>query len=115
MKSTKSKTGSDANQNTAKKKTASKPAKKPAAKKTRNETSELKVLRDEVASLKEANRQVSENFGKLLEEVTNFQIKKNAALGQILKGIYLLGIMPDEIHAKCAAMFKRSPDMNRRG
>lgn len=69
---------------------------------------ELAALKDETARLKADNAQFMEKFGKMVEENANFRIKANAMLGQILKGLYLIGFGPDDIMAKCQQMFRKN-------
>lgn len=87
---------------TAKPKTA-----KPKVRSTVLQT-ELDSLRKETAALRESLKESAEKMGKLLEENANFRIKADAMLGQILKGLYLIGIDPDTIQRKCAQMFRKA-------
>ena len=68
---------------------------------------ELETLKKRFSELQEGNVRLSEQYGKMLETVTNLRIKTNAMLGQILKGLYLIGITPDDIVAKCNQMFRK--------
>ena len=72
-----------------------------------NVEKELAALKEETEKLREENLRLTEQFGKMLEEHTNIKLKANAMLGQILKGLYILGIGPDEIQAKCQQMFRK--------
>jgi len=69
---------------------------------------EIKSLKEETAALHEENRKEAERLGKLLEENANFRIKADAMLGQLLKGLYILGITPDYIQSKCSQMFRKA-------
>ncbi len=68
---------------------------------------ELAALKEETARLQEENAKFAEQYGKMLETSANIKFKANAMLGQVLKGLYLLGIGPDEIVAKCNQMFRK--------
>ena len=68
---------------------------------------ELAALKEETARLKADNARFMEQYGKMMEENANFRIKANAMLGQILKGLYLLGFGPEDILAKCQQMFRK--------
>ena len=46
-------------------------------------------------------------YGKLLEQYTNMNIKINTMLGQIIKGLFILGIDPDILMQKCNQMFTK--------
>lgn len=46
-------------------------------------------------------------YGKLFEQFTNFRLKINTMLGQILKGLFIVGIDPDVIMNKCKQMFQK--------
>ena len=68
---------------------------------------ELAALKDETARLKADNAQFMEKYGKMMEENANFRLKANAMLGQVLKGLYLIGFGPEDIQAKCQQMFRK--------
>lgn len=68
---------------------------------------ELESLKKTVVELQEENVRLAEQYGKMLETSTNLRIKANAMLGQILKGLYLMGITPDDIVVKCNQMFRK--------
>lgn len=80
---------------------------KPKAVRSTEIEKELEALKKSTAELHEENVRMAEQYGKLLEFSTNMKIKANAMLGQVLKGLYLLGIGPDEIIAKCNQMFRK--------
>lgn len=98
-----------ANASEPKPKTTRKPrATKPKAVRPTEIEKELDSLRKETAALRESSKESAEKMGKLLEENANFRIKADAMLGQILKGLYLIGIDPDTIQRKCAQMFRKA-------
>ena len=66
---------------------------------------ELSALKEETASLQAENARLAEQYGQMLEVSTNIKFKANAMLGQILKALYIMGIGPDDILAKCQQMF----------
>lgn len=68
---------------------------------------ELAALKEETAILHEENAKLAEQYGKMLETSTNIKFRANAMLGQILKALYIMGIGPDEIQAKCQQMFRK--------
>lgn len=68
---------------------------------------ELESLKKTVVELQKENVRIAELYGKMHETSTNLRIKANAMLGQILKGLYLMGITPDDIVAKCNQMFRK--------
>ena len=68
---------------------------------------ELAALKEETASLQAENARLVEQYGQMLEESTNIKFKANAMLGQILKALYIMGIGPDDILAKCQQMFMK--------
>lgn len=47
------------------------------------------------------------DYGKMVETVTNLRIKIDVMLGQIIKGLYIVGITPDMIIGKCQQMFNK--------
>ena len=82
-------------------------ATKPKVKRTPEAEALLKSLTEETAALRKENNESAEKIGKLLESNANFRIKADAMLGQILKGLYLIGISPDDIQRKCSQMFRK--------
>ncbi|MBO6031871.1 MAG: hypothetical protein J6Q22_10560 [Prevotella sp.] len=68
---------------------------------------ELAALKEETASLQAENARLVEQYGQMLEVSTNIKFKANAMLGQILKALYIMGIGPDDILAKCQQMFMK--------
>ena len=87
---------------------ATKPrATKPKEKRAPEAEALLKSLTEETAALRKKNNDAAEKIGKLLEENANFRMKADAMLGQILKGLYLMGIDPDVIQRKCQQMFRK--------
>jgi hypothetical protein len=68
---------------------------------------ELAALKEETASLQAENARIVEKYGQMLEVSTNIKFKANAMLGQILKALYIMGIGPDDILAKCQQMFRK--------
>ena len=80
----------------------------PKEKRTPEAEALLKSLNEETAALRKENTEAAERIGKLLEENMNFRIKADAMLGQILKGLYLMGIDPDVIQRKCQQMFRKA-------
>ena len=92
----------------AKPKTAKKPTKaKTKAVRSPDLAKELDALKEETARLRAENAKFMEQYGKMMEGNANFRIKANAMLGQILKGLYLLGFGPEDIQAKCQQMFRK--------
>lgn len=64
-------------------------------------------LRKRIAEL-EAQRDAALNdFGHALESNSNMTIKLDAMLGQLLKALFIVGIGPDELMAKCQQMFQK--------
>lgn len=88
----------------AKPKTTKAPVKKRASKTLPKEDS-LPSLKGEIETLEKAYLQTQEDYGKLLEQYTNLRLKLNTMLGQILKALFIVGIGPDELTAKCGEMF----------
>lgn len=89
-------------------KTTKKPrATKPKAIRSAEAEKEIAALKEETEKLRAENLRMAEQFGKMLEENANFRLKANAMLGQVLKGLYLIGIAPDDIQAKCQQMFRK--------
>ena len=80
---------------------------KPKAIRSPEVEKELAALKEETARLRAENQRMAEQFGKMFEENTNFRFKANAMLGQVLKWLYLIGIGPDVIQAKCQQMFRK--------
>ena len=80
---------------------------KPKAIRSPEVEKELSALKEETARLREENAKFAEQYGKMLETSTNIRIKANAMLGQILKALYIIGIGPDDIQAKCQQMFRK--------
>ena len=64
-------------------------------------------LLNKIAQLDEQVNASADEQGKLIEALTNNRIKLDAMLGQILKGLYLVGIDPDMIMKKCQQMFQK--------
>lgn len=86
------------------------PRKKHAARKTERGSHKTKVVHRgkdiELLSLKQAYGETLGKYGKLLEEQINSNRLKDKALGQFLMGLYLLGLGPDKVLAKCQQMFE---------
>ena len=81
-------------------------AKKVSSQKTKPNR-EVTALKRKVGRLQKENMHLAEQIGKCLEETTNIRIKADVMLGQILKALYIMGIGPDEILAKCQQMFMK--------
>lgn len=64
-------------------------------------------LKKRIAELEEQVKQSTDEYGKMVETMTNLRIQKDAMLGQVLKGLYLIGIDPDIIMHKCQQMFQK--------
>lgn len=95
-----------ATKKTTKKTTVNAPAKK-VAKASAKKRDSTAAFQKRIAELEEQVKAISEEKGKLLEIFTNLRIKQDAMLGQILKGLYLVGIDPDVIGRKCSQMFSK--------
>lgn len=97
---TENKTEATANKKrTTTKKTATK---KPTAK-VKPKTTKKAVAN---LTLDAAFEEVSNQYGEMLSALTNTKIKLDVMLGQILKGLYIVGITPDKIIKKCEQMFQ---------
>ena len=94
--STKAKT---AKTKTAKPKTAKSPAKK------RVTTVDLEKR---IAELENQKNDALTKYGSMLEATSNMQLKLDAMLGQMLKALFIVGIGPDELMAKCQQMFRKN-------
>ena len=95
-----------ATKKTTKKTTVKAPAKK-VAKAPAKKRDSTAAFQKRIAELEERVKAISEEKGKLLEILTNLRLKQDAMLGQILKGLYLVGIDPDVISRKCSQMFSK--------
>lgn len=60
-----------------------------------------------IANLQKRLNDALSDYGTLLESMTNLRIKIDVMLGQFLKGLYVIGITPDMIMAKCQQMFRK--------
>lgn len=60
-----------------------------------------------IANLQKRLNDALSDYGTLLELMTNLRIKIDVMLGQFLKGLYVIGITPDMIMAKCQQMFRK--------
>ena len=94
--------------------------KKATTKKTTTKTSAAKTvktsakkrestiaLKKRIAELEGLVKASGEEQGKMLEAITNLRLKQDAMLGQILKGLFIVGIDPDVIARKCSQMFRK--------
>ena len=84
-----------------------KPSKRSSAKKAIKGTEGVAALEKRIAELESQTAKTNEAYGEMLAACTNFAIQKDAMLGQILKALYIIGIGPDQIQAKCQQMFQK--------
>lgn len=68
---------------------------------------ELDAIKEECAKLHEENLKDGKKIGTIMAENAQFRLQADAMLGQILKGLYLLGFGPEDIQAKCQQMFMK--------
>ena len=64
-------------------------------------------LKKKIAELEESNSQAIESYGKLKADFYNMQLKHDAMLGLMLRALFVIGIGPDELMAKCSQMFRK--------
>ncbi len=76
---------------------------------TRTTIGELKKT---VSQLEDQLKTSTEAYGKVLEELSNYRIKLDVMLGQMLKALFIIGIGPDELSRKCSQMFSRVESRN---
>lgn len=88
-------------------KTTQSPSKPKTAKAPTKKRENVASLKKKIAELEEQNAKALYNYGKMLEQTANMQLKLNAMLGQMLQALFIVGIGPDELNAKCAQMFRR--------
>ena len=60
-----------------------------------------------IANLQKRLNDALADYGTLLELMTNLRLKIDVMLGQFLKGLYVIGITPDDIVQKCQQMFRK--------
>lgn len=60
-----------------------------------------------IANLQKRLNDALADYGTLLEAMTNLRLKIDVMLGQFLKGLYVIGITPDDIVQKCQQMFRK--------
>ena len=92
----------------AKKTTTAKTEKEKPTKTPAKKRESAAALKKRIAELEEQIKQAAEEQGKMLELFTNTRIKLNAMLGQMLKALFIVGIGPDELMAKCQQMFRKN-------
>ena len=95
---------------TTTKKTTKKPTKAVQPKSVKSPAKKRETMADlkkKIAELEVQRDKALENYGKMLEVSTNMSLKINVMLGQMLKALFIIGIGPDELHAKCEQMFRK--------
>ena len=60
-----------------------------------------------IANLQKRLNDALADYGTLLEAMNNLRLKIDVMLGQFLKGLYVIGITPDDIVQKCQQMFRK--------
>ena len=80
----------------------------PVKKGTKTNSRETLVeLKKKISEIEDQMRSSTEEYGKLLEYVSNNRIKLDVMLGQIIKALFIVGIGPEEIARKCSQMFSK--------
>lgn len=77
--------------------------KKPTAKKRLS----TDMLKKRIIELEGQLLESRNEYGKMLEQYTNMNLKIDTMLGQILKGLFVVGIDPEVLTKKCGQMFQR--------
>ena len=62
-------------------------------------------LKKQIENLKNQLNKTTEDYGNMLAAWVNMKVKMDTMLGEVLKGLFAIGIGPDELKAKCGQMF----------
>lgn len=92
----------------AKKPTIQKATKKTVGSIPKNPKSQVDALLIENDNLKTQLEMYQNKYGELLAYTANMKMKLDVLLGQIIKGLYVMGITPDDIMKKCSQMFEKA-------
>ena len=65
------------------------------------------VLKKRILELEGQLATTQAEYGKLIEQITNQRLKLDAALGQFLKGLYIIDLAPEPVIQKCNQMFRK--------
>ena len=92
----------------AKKTTNQKATKKTVGSIPKKSKSQVDALLIENDNLKTQVAMYQNMYGELVASSTNIKMKLDILLGQILKGLYVMGITPEDILKKCSQMFEKA-------
>jgi hypothetical protein len=92
----------------AKKTTIKKGTKKTAVSIPKKSESQVDALLIENDNLKTQVAMYQNMYGELVASSSNMKMKLDILLGQILKGLYFMGITPEDILKKCSQMFDKA-------
>ena len=81
--------------------------KKNTATKTTKKHETTADLKKRIAELESQLNTALEDHGNLLSATANITKKLDVMLGQMLKALFIVGIGPDELMAKCQQMFRK--------
>lgn len=86
---------------------ATKAVKKTTSTKTVKKRETTADLKKRIAELESQLNKSLEDHGKFLAATANITKKLDVMLGQMLKALFIVGIGPDELMAKCQQMFQK--------
>lgn len=86
---------------------AKKTAKKTTSTKTVKKRETTADLKKRIVELESQLNKILEDHGNLLSASANITKKLDVMLGQMLKALFIVGIGPDELMAKCQQMFRK--------
>lgn len=86
---------------------ATKAIKKTTSTKTVKKRETTADLKKRIADLEGQLNKALTDYGNLLSETANITQKIDVMLGQMLKALFIVGIGPDELMAKCQQMFRK--------
>jgi hypothetical protein len=87
---------------------ATKAVKKTTSTKTVKKRETTADLKKKIAELENRLNKTLEEHGNLLSATANITQKLDVMLGQMLKALFIVGIGPDELMAKCQQMFRKN-------
>ena len=74
---------------------------------TKLQKERIENIQRRVVALENSSHELATKYGKSIEELTNIRYKIDLMLGEILKGLYIIGISPDDIVRKLNQMFEK--------
>ena len=86
---------------------ATKVVKKTAATKSAKKRESTASLKKRIAELEAQRDNALNDYGNAVAANANLSIQLDAMLGQILKALFIVGIGPDELMAKCQQIFRK--------